>query len=84
MMRPALVQVYKALRMGWEDPKPETAKVTFSIDINIGDILDCFQGVSVWRIEEQFESCLRETMVCVRRRRVHMGSVRVWWLPPLT
>ena len=33
MMRPALVQVYKALRMGWEDPKPETAKVTFSIDM---------------------------------------------------
>ena len=62
-MRPALVQVYKALRMGWEDPKPETARVTFSIDINLGDILDCFEGVDVWRVEEQFEDALRHTML---------------------
>lgn len=67
VMRPALVHVWRALRMNWSDgDEPETSKVTFRLNINIGDVLDCFQGVDVWRVEEQFEDALRTTMTQVR------------------
>lgn len=62
VMRPALRQIYKAFRDGWEDDEPETAGVSFSITVNIGDILDMLQGVSPWQIENQFEDTLRKMM----------------------
>lgn len=61
-MRPALVQVYKAFREGWEDDEPETAGVSFTVTVNIGDIVDCLSGVSAWQIEDQFEDSLRTLM----------------------
>lgn len=61
-MRPALVQIYKAFREGWEDDEPETAGVSFSVSVNIGDIVDLLQGVSAWQIEDQFEDNLRTLM----------------------
>jgi len=59
-MRPALRQIYRAFREGYEDDEPETSG--FTITVNIGDILDCFQGVRPWQVEDKFESKLRETM----------------------
>lgn len=62
VMRPALVQIYKAFREGWDDDEPETAKVTFTIKVNIGDIVDMLHGVSAWQVEYEFEKKLRQTM----------------------
>lgn len=59
-MRPALRQIYRAFREGYEDDEPETSG--FTITVNIGDILDCFQGVRPWQVEDEFESRLRGTM----------------------
>ena len=59
-MRPALREIYRAFREGYEDDEPESSG--FTITVNIGDILDCFQGVRPWQVEDAFESRLRETM----------------------
>ena len=79
-MRPALVHVWRALRMNWSDgDEPETSKVTFRLNINIGDVLDCFQGVDVWRVEEQFEDALRTTMTQVRSAATARAQPRLTW-----
>jgi len=61
-MYPALRHIYKAFRDGWDDDQPETASVSISITVNIGDIIDMLQGVSPWQIESQFEESLRGMM----------------------
>mmetsp|Transcript_70890 Transcript_70890/g.125252 ORF Transcript_70890/g.125252 Transcript_70890/m.125252 type:complete len:574 (-) Transcript_70890:334-2055(-) len=62
VMRPALRQIYKAFRDGWSDDEPETGAVTFSVTVNLGDIIDMLDSVSPWQIEDQFETSLRRMM----------------------
>lgn len=59
-MFPSLWHIYRAFRDGYDDAAPETAKVTFKMKVNIGDVLECFGDVSKWQIEDQFEAHLRE------------------------
>lgn len=62
VMRPALRQIYKAFRDGYDDDEAESAKVSFKIKVNIGDIVDMLHGVSAWQIEYEFEKSLRRMM----------------------
>lgn len=62
VMYPALRQIYRAFREGYDDDEPETSKVSFKIKVNIGDIVDMLHGVSAWTIERQFEKHLRKHM----------------------
>ena len=61
-MWPAYRQIWKALREGYDDDAPETSRVKITMSINIGDIIDCLQGVSTWQIEYLFEDHVRALM----------------------